>query len=155
MKYNKKQLISPNIKLAVFLLRYKLISECKKIGKNIIIHSDEESFKRYDNLLADHSPDGKYPLLSKLPARNILSSANLYEIEDDIALFNLNREKDDLKKSYYYHWEYYCYDTPIWRDRFDNYNIVIDDDSKTIEFEDDDELEEFITILVMNQTNKI
>jgi hypothetical protein len=142
-KYNNKNIISPNIKLAAFLLRYRFISENKKLGKNIVINSNDESYKKYDTLFTDHSSDDKYPFLSKLPARNILSSVNLYEIEDDISLFNLNGEHADLKNAYYYHWEYNCYDTPIWRDRFDKFNIIIDDEIQTIEFEYDDESELF------------
>lgn len=58
--------------------------------------------------------------------------------------FNLMRdEEDSISKCYWYHWEYYAYNSPIWKNRFDKYDITIDDENKKIVFNDDDEIEEF------------
>ena len=43
----------------------------------------------------------------------------------------------------WYHWEYFAYQTPIWKVRFDKYKIKINDEELKIEFEDEDEYEEF------------
>ena len=42
-----------------------------------------------------------------------------------------------------YHWEYFAYKSPIWKKRFDKYNINVNDEKQTIEFKNEDELEEF------------
>jgi hypothetical protein len=52
-------------------------------------------------------------------------------------------EEDDIRKCYWYHWEYYAYNSPIWKNRFDKYDIIIDDENKKIVFNDDDEIESF------------
>ena len=48
-----------------------------------------------------------------------------------------------LNELYWYHWEYYCYNCPIWKKRFDQYNISVNHDKKSIVFADDDEYEAF------------
>ena len=37
----------------------------------------------------------------------------------------------------------FAYKTPIWKERFDKYNININDKQQIIEFKNDEELEEF------------
>lgn len=49
----------------------------------------------------------------------------------------------DLQNIYYYHWLYYCLDTPIWRNRIFKYNGQINHEKKTIIFDDEDSLQEF------------
>jgi len=49
----------------------------------------------------------------------------------------------DLQNIYYYHWLYYCLDTPVWRNRIFKYNGQINHEKKTIIFDDEDSLQEF------------
>lgn len=49
----------------------------------------------------------------------------------------------DLQNIYYYHWLYYCLDTPVWRNRIFEYNGQINHEKKTIIFEDEDSLQAF------------
>ena len=43
----------------------------------------------------------------------------------------------------WYHWEYFAYETPLWKKRFDKYKIKINHEKQKIEFLDVDEEEEF------------
>tara|TARA_B110000879_G_C11180319_1_gene517950 strand:- start:589 stop:1479 length:891 start_codon:yes stop_codon:yes gene_type:complete len=51
--------------------------------------------------------------------------------------------RDTFKQIYYYHWLYYCLDTPIWRNRIFTYKGKLNHEKKTIEFDDEDKLQEF------------
>jgi len=73
----------------------------------------------------------------------IFQNKRLYSISDNIGCFNLQRDKYDLNNIFWYHWEYFAYKSPIWKKRFDKYNININDKKQIIEFKNDDELEEF------------
>ena len=73
----------------------------------------------------------------------IFQNKRLYSISDNIGCFNLQRDKYDLNNIFWYHWEYFAYKSPIWKKRFDKYNIKINDKKQIIEFKNDDELEEF------------
>ena len=48
-----------------------------------------------------------------------------------------------MEKIIWYHWEFYAYNCPMWKERFDKYNITVDVDNHKILFHDDDELELF------------
>jgi hypothetical protein len=50
------------------------------------------------------------------------------------------------KKDYCYHWLYYAHNCPIWKDRLDGFNIVVNHETKSIDFQDDDELDEFYDV---------
>ena len=77
------------------------------------------------------------------PAYKTLPNKLKYAINDKIGCFPLQRYTVNLDNIYWYLWEYYAYKAPLWKDRFDKYNIKVDDDKKKIIFEDDDEYEEF------------
>jgi hypothetical protein len=72
-----------------------------------------------------------------------LSKRRIYGISKDIGCFNLSRDNFDLNHIFWYHWEYYAYKCPLWRDRFEKCKIKVSDKKQIIEFNDDDELEEF------------
>ena len=55
----------------------------------------------------------------------------------------MDREGKDLNHCFWYHWEYYAYKSPLWKNRFDKCKIKINDEKKTINFKDEDEYEEF------------
>ena len=104
----------------------------------------------YQNVLKIHIepiPSNKY---GEIQARKTLIHKCLYSINPLSSSFHLMRdEEDSISKCYWYHWEYYAYNSPIWKSRFDKYDITIDDENKKIiggdieKFNDDDEIEEF------------
>ena len=49
----------------------------------------------------------------------------------------------NIKKCYCEHWEYYAYNSYIWKKRFDKYDITIDDINKKIVFNNDNQMEAF------------
>lgn len=42
-----------------------------------------------------------------------------------------------------YNWKYHAYNCPLWKRRFDEYNVKLNHGNKTVEFENDDELDDF------------
>ncbi len=72
-----------------------------------------------------------------------LGKQRIYGISTNIGCFKLEREGKDLNHCFWYHWEYYAYKSPLWKERFDKYKIKVSDKKQLIEFEDDDELEKF------------
>jgi hypothetical protein len=51
--------------------------------------------------------------------------------------------REVLRDAYYYHWLYYGLDTPVWRQRIFKYKGRLNHEKKTIEFDDEDNLQEF------------
>jgi hypothetical protein len=86
-------------------------------------------------------PLSKY---NNLQIYKTLSYKREYSIPKSISAFYLSRENiDNINHLFWYHWEYYAYNSPLWKERFDKFNITINDEKQKIEFNDDDELEEF------------
>ena len=56
----------------------------------------------------------------------------------EIGCFDLERDNipcvKDIER---HHWEYYCYLTPLWKERFDKYKIRIHHEKQEIEFADE------------------
>lgn len=137
--------ISINIKLLVFYLNNYALKYKIPIGKNIFVQSDDFDKNKYKTIVADFTPRGgpNYPLLPKRAARTILSEATLEKIESDINLFDLSRESFNIKEELISNWEYHAYNTPLWKQRLNNYKINQNVEEKKIEFLDDDEMESF------------
>jgi hypothetical protein len=72
-----------------------------------------------------------------------LSKRRLYGISPNIGCFNLDRDNVDLNHIFWYHWEYYAYKCPIWRKRFDKYKITVSVDKELVDFNEEDDYEEF------------
>ena len=72
-----------------------------------------------------------------------LSNVRLFGISESIGCFSLERRKHNLKKMFWYNWEYFAYKSPIWKQRFDLYDIEIDHKNHKIVFKNEDEEEEF------------
>lgn len=66
-----------------------------------------------------------------------------YSISSHIGCFPLERFNYNLNEMFWYHWEYFAYNAPLWKKRFDKFKIKINDEKKCIDFLDDDELDEF------------
>jgi len=87
----------------------------------------------------------KYKTISSGRADTILQRACKFAVYKEYnQLFGLDIPKlTVLQDIYYYHWLYYCLDTPIWRQRIFQYNGRLDHSKKWIEFDDEDSLQEF------------
>ena len=87
----------------------------------------------------------KYPLLPILQARNILLQAAIYQIDqyNYLSLFKSKRETQNIVEAYTKHWEYYASFSPVWQHRIQKCDGVIDHESKSIIFDDDDDMELF------------
>lgn len=59
---------------------------------------------------------------------------------NDYARFHL---PEGLNKASWYSWEYYCYDSTLWNTRFKKYKAVKNHERLSIDFKNDDYLEEF------------
>ena len=110
----------------------KTIYKLAKISetKNIILNNDDCYKGRLENV--------NYVWTT-------LTQKRLYSISSDIGCFKLDRYNDniDIKEKFWYNWEYYAYNSPLWKERFNTYKININNEKELIEFTDDDEFEEF------------
>ena len=79
---------------------------------------------------------------SCLIAYKTLNEKRIFKPDKDIGCFNIgiNENKFDLHDELQY-WEYYCKDTPIWKNRFNEHHVSFLD--KTIKFDSDCFLEKF------------
>ena len=121
----------------VFALIFYLLTDEDKIQKKAI-------FRSYDHDV--YKAIIKKSCQPVIPTYKTLPEKLLYSVSNQIGCFPLARYqmKDSmLNELYWYHWEYYCYNCPLWKKRFDSYKISIDHDKKTISFADDDEYEAF------------
>jgi hypothetical protein len=119
-----------------------------KVGKNLFVHTDPADIVMYETILTDLTMQGntsKFPLLPILQARNILSHAAIYFIDqyNYLSLFKSKREKHNIVNAYYNHWEYYASSTPLWQYRINKCNGIVDHNSMSITFEDEDDKELF------------
>jgi len=118
------------------LINYLLMDE-NGIQKKAIFRSyDHSKYEAFINETCD--------LVS--PAYKTLPQKLQYPISNNIGCFPLSRytlENDTINKVYWYHWEYHCYKSPLWKQRFNKYKITVNHDDKTISFLDDDEYESF------------
>ena len=76
----------------------------------------------------------------------VLKEKRLFKISSNIGCFELRKydsKYPNIKEIQWYHWEYFCYHSPLWKERFDKYQIDIDHEKFLISFKDDDEYEEF------------
>ena len=119
--------------------KYKDIEEA--LG-NLWKDKDKVEGKEYDALIFFGSILDDILLKIETPY-NIFQNKRLYSISDNIGCCNLQRNEYNLNDIFWYHWEYFAYKSPIWKKRFDKYNINIDDEKQTVEFKNEDELEEF------------
>ena len=72
-----------------------------------------------------------------------LKTHRIYGISSNIGCFKLEREDKDLNHCFWYHWEYYAYKSPLWKERFNKYKIKVSDKKQLIEFDNEDDYEKF------------
>lgn len=155
--FSKINLNSEINKIQIKLLIYKII-----ILVFDIYYSIKEDTSKYKKLLYDINFDNfslnikeiKYIFslneedinFRKERAYNILKKKRLYFIHKNnyniIGSFNLLRfiefiDEDEYISQTLLNWEYYCYNTPIWKKRFNEFNVIIDVERNKIVFEND------------------
>lgn len=143
--WNKiKNLSDPKIIILSYIFRFYSEIQNIKTGKNIYIVVDDEDVVLYETI------EIKLPILGdtkreKLIARKILQIAYKYAIDSSkwLHLFKLKREKSNIREAYYYKWLYYASQSPLWTSRICEFNGVIDNETKSVEFEDEDDLQGF------------
>jgi hypothetical protein len=122
-----------NVLVSRVLYYLNLKDNKKKLGKNVFLELDVDIFDKYKTV----------DKCDKLPARKILQTVTKYPIDADnyLSLFVLARDDDDvdIEQLYRYDWLYYASKTPLWRERLSRYNAKINDHSKTVDFDDEDE----------------
>jgi hypothetical protein len=140
--------INPRTILLSRVIHWFVLFKKLKLGKNLFVHTDPTEIVMYETILTDLTPQGntsKHPLLPILQARNILLQAAIYSIDqyNYLSLFKSKRETNNIVKAYNYNWVYYASFTPLWKRRIEKCNGVIDHNSKSIVFEDEDDMEKF------------
>ncbi|MEX0598516.1 MAG: hypothetical protein WD512_18685, partial [Candidatus Paceibacterota bacterium] len=86
--------------------------------------------------------------ITNIPAYNILKTKRCYNVDKNIGMFcDLPRFKfvsyDEYKNEIRDHWEYYASKTPFWREIIEKYNGVICEKTRSVNFDDDLNLEAF------------
>lgn len=119
----------------------------KKYCKTIL---NVEKIKQYQTLTKYDTSPLKYVCLGieekSYLSRKILPLAYKYCIDEKnyLSLFKLERDKvSSICPIYWGQWEYYASLSPIWLERIEKYNGKIINESKTVQFDDDDDLENF------------
>ena len=138
--------ISDNYFLMVKIVNILLKNHSKILGKNTYCHPPDTELIYYENHMVDLSLNGvghKYPNLPKIASRKILSVACLESIDECelLSIFDLKRNNSNLKEAIYYNWEFYAYNSPIWKSRFNDHNAIIKNDK--VEFESEDDFDQF------------
>ena len=123
--------------LVIILKSFKIIPS-KKVCYKIVLKKEMKILEEIDKSCRK---DGRQEDVSYV--YKTLSKKRLYGISSNTGCFKLCRDDLDLNNEFWYHWEYYAYKSPLWKNRFDKCKIKINDKKKTIKFEDENEYEEF------------
>ena len=124
--------------LLVFILNSINVNKVKRVCYKIVNIKEVKNVLKSDE---EYYNKGKHQDVSY--AHETLSKHRLYSISENIGCFKLKRKKIDLNHLFWYKWEYCAYKSPIWKNRFSRYKIKVNHEKKLIDFDDDDELEEF------------
>ena len=86
-----------------------------------------------------------------IPCYRTLLKKRCYNIDEKIGMFlDIPRftfmNQDVYKKEILEHWEYYASKTPFWREIIEQYNGLIDNENKSIIFNDDNSSERFYSL---------
>jgi len=117
------------------IMHYYVLIKNIKLGKNIYVLVEPEEVIIYETINAELKTED---LRHILPAYKILPLATIYYIDEYnyLSLFNLKREKIDVKSAYYYDWLFYASFSPLWKERIVRFNGVIDEINKKVIFEE-------------------
>lgn len=142
-----KMYIYKNI-ILVFDIYYSLLNS--SYNKNTLKKINDEDFHlNSKELKYIFSLNNENLIFSKINPGSILKNKRLFFIHQNnyyiMGAFNLLRFNNIFKDQEEYinetllNWDYYSYNTPIWRERFDKLNGIIDIERKKIIFKDDDD----------------
>ena len=124
------------ILLAKIMTLFSKKAQLKK-GKSIYINVEPEDIIPYETITNIQS----YKVLEKayICGINDLKQLSLFKLKRD----KYNKHKEDLKEKYWHNWEYYASYSPIWLERINQFQGVIDHTKKKVVFQDDDLMDEF------------
>jgi hypothetical protein len=54
-----------------------------------------------------------------------------------LSLFKLKREKIDIREAFFHHWLYHGSKSPIWFNRIQDYDGMIEEEIKKVDFEEE------------------
>ena len=103
-----------------------------KIFKESLVEIKKENLKKFISVKSDK-------------VWSFLRNACKYPISKEYnKLFNIEHVDYMMQKEKLFnHWLYYCKDTPIWIERINEFNGVLDEENEEVVFEDENKLEEF------------
>lgn len=115
--------------------RQRIYINCSKSEYNDIMN-------HHNIFISTHNPSS--PKYNSYQPDKVLQYKRKFAISPLCSSFYLSRDSyQDILNELGHKWEYHAYHTPIWLERFNQYNINIHDDTKQIEFSCDDEAEQF------------
>jgi hypothetical protein len=123
--------------LAKLINKFKITPK-KKVYYKMVMKKEIENVLESDKSCKNEGKHEDISYVYKTLAKN-----RIYGISPNIGCFKLEREGKDLNHCFWYHWEYYAYKSPIWKERFNKYKIKVSDKKQLVEFDDEDELEKF------------
>lgn len=114
-------------------LNFIAIEKNVKMGKNVIIIIDPEEVVMYETIG------------SELQCWKVLKSACLCKITDRkyMSLFSFQHRNPLFKDKMHYKWHYWASYSPLWRERIEKYNGLIDHANQEIIFPNDDTIEDY------------
>jgi len=125
--------IDKNIQILAWIIHNFSQLDNIKMGKNLYILVDQSEIVEYETICIDDS--------KKFRAYQILPIAYKHKIDEGnyLSLFYLERNKiindiNNLRKIYWYNWEYYASLSPIWFARIKQYNGILNHQTKNIRF---------------------
>lgn len=140
---NNYQRNNKRVMILARTIHYFVLVNNKKLGKNIYVHIEAEDIIIHENISADLKENDKGHAI--LPARKILPLTKVYSIDVDnyLSLFELKREKQDIKTAYYYNWLYHASFSPLWKSRITKHNGYVDEENKLIVFDEEIDIQNF------------
>jgi hypothetical protein len=99
------------------------------------IHYSEKDIEPYITIRV--SPDVRpYRILQKVCLYSTEKNADMRGFDDILEDLSVSKseEIESILDDYFYHWEYYSFFTPIWKERIEKYGGKIDDETKSVIF---------------------
>ena len=149
LKLTKNKLL----KELIFIIKIDLDTNLILLAKIMSLFSKKvlkiKDNKSYITLL-DDSDIVKYDTITvsdKIKHYRILevATANICGIDDlnHLSLFKLKRSKYNLQEKYYNNWKYHAAFSPVWFNRFKEFNGLLDFNNKDVIFSDDNDAFKF------------
>jgi len=131
----RNTLLNARVILLSRIIHYYSAVKNRSMGKNLYVHIDDEEVVMYETIISE----------KLCPAYKILPVATIYYIDngDYLSLFHLSRDNCNIVDAYKNNWLFYASFSPVWKDRIQKYNGMIDIPKKEIIFNSDNDLEDF------------